>query len=86
MMTIALYSSKTKLVALETIEMEFADTDLVKHLQRKIGCFLTEPNAKFCLYQFVVKHRDLKVENVFIVHKFIDGRNEPIMKIDDFDY
>lgn len=78
------------------IVMESADSDLLQLMKTFPGSFLPESVAKFCLYQVVkgldyihrrnIAHRDLKVENIFVTHRYIGGRNEPILKIGDFGY
>lgn len=75
------------------IIMEFgAGGDLLQYTKSFPGCYLPEPEAKFCFYQICeglnfmhhknIAHRDLKAENIFIV----SFAGEKIMKIGDLGF
>jgi serine/threonine protein kinase len=78
------------------IVMEFGFSDLCVHLRKFPGHFLPEAEAKFCCYQVTqgvafihdrnIAHRDIKVENVFVVFQNANGRSEIIYKIGDFGF
>jgi tRNA A-37 threonylcarbamoyl transferase component Bud32 len=79
------------------IVMELADQgNLLTYMQSFPGKFLPESEAKFCLYQICrgldnihkhdIAHRDLKVENIFIMGMNIGGKKEIVLKIGDFGY
>lgn len=67
--------------------------DLLKYIQSYQYRFLPEPEAKFCLFQiakglhhvhsFFVAHRDIKVENIFVMQQ---RGGQMVMKIGDFGY
>jgi tRNA A-37 threonylcarbamoyl transferase component Bud32 len=78
------------------IVMEFGFSDLCVHLMKFPGHFLPEAEAKFCCFQITqgvayihdrnIAHRDIKVENVFILFKQVNGKSEIIYKIGDFGF
>lgn len=79
------------------IIMELAEGgNLLDYMMKFPRKFLPEQEAKYCFYQIAkglqhihalnIAHRDLKVENIFVVNAIIGSRKDVVLKIGDFGY